>query len=148
MGEGTFMKIAFYKSTRPGISGVYNRLVRWWDQGSYSHCELVFSDGMSASSSYADGGVRFKNIEYSADNWDLFDLPEEYELDARSWFDKHAGQKYDLIGNIRFAFGFLNTPEDRWFCSEAIASALNVSEPWRVSPNGMIPIISIINRSK
>lgn len=45
------MIAAFYKSTRPGWTGLYNRIIRWWERGDYSHCELIFSDGLAASSS-------------------------------------------------------------------------------------------------
>lgn len=67
------MKLALYKSTRPGLPGLYNRLVRWWTDSEYSHCELVFSDGMCGSSSWLDGGVRLKRIELDPDHWDVID---------------------------------------------------------------------------
>jgi hypothetical protein len=138
------MKLAFYKATHSGVPGVYNRLVRWWDQGPYSHCEMVFSDGMSASSSFMDKGVRFKQIVYNPDNWDFVDVPDAYEVAARQWFSARIGEGYDLLGNARFAFGFLESPEDKWFCSEAIAAALGVEEPWRVSPNGLTSFMRLL----
>lgn len=138
------MKIALYKSTHTGVSGLYNRLVRWWDRGPYSHCEIIFSDGKSASSSYLDKGVRFKDIVYDPAKWEFFDIPERYEPAARAWFETHEGQGYDLVGNIRFAFGFLKCPEDKWFCSEAIGAALGIVEPWRLSPNGIAAVARII----
>lgn len=129
---------AFYKGTRPGLGGLYNRIVRWWDKGKYSHCELVFSDGVSASASFLDGGVRFKHIEFSEARWDAVALDGRMEEAAREWFEEHAGAKYDLLGNLRFFFGFLPDNKNRWFCSEAIAAALGKSEPWRYGPNGLI----------
>lgn len=142
------MKIALYKSTRSGMAGLYNRLVRWWDRGVYSHCEVVFSDGMSASSSYLDKGVRFKDITYELDKWDFFDVPDSYEANAREWFEKHKGQGYNLIGNARFAIGFLAPPENKWFCSESIAASLGVPEPWRMSPNGIVAILHVMFNTK
>ena len=50
-------QLALYKHTRPGLQGVYSRLVRLVDRGPYSHCELVFSNGLSASSSFIDGSA-------------------------------------------------------------------------------------------
>ena len=141
------MKIALYKSTHVGMAGVYNRLVRWWDRGKYSHCELIFSDGVSASSSYLDKGVRFKDIVYNPDNWDFYEIPDIYEPNARAWFEEHVGQGYDLIGNARFALGFLAPPANKWFCSESIAAALGIREPWRMSPNGLVAIIHIASYS-
>lgn len=136
------MKAAFYKGTRPGWQGYYNRLVRWWEPGLYSHCELIFSDGMAASSSFADGGVRFKWIEFSPDKWDFIDLPISLESDARAWFDTHAGEKYDLRGNVRFALDFMSADENKWFCSKALAASLGITEPWRFGPNNLACVLT------
>lgn len=136
------MKIAFYKGTRPGIAGLYNRLGRWIDHGPYSHCEIVFSDGMSASSSFMDRGVRMKYIGYSsADCWDFMPIPAQYELAARVWFIENRGAAYDILGNINAAFGFVPHSEDKWFCSEAIAAALGLADPWRYKPNGLAAVL-------
>lgn len=135
------MKAAFYKGTRPGIAGLYNRLVRWWRKGPYSHVELVFSDGISASSSFEDGGVRFKQIDFDPDNWDLIELPGYDEPAARAWFEQHEGEPYDVLGNI----GFLWRPISgmRWmqFCSEAFLSALGFHDTWRFCPNDAFVIV-------
>jgi hypothetical protein len=144
MDSDTYMKIALYKSTHPGLAGLYNRFVRWFDQGQYSHCEIIFSDGMSASSSFKDHGVRFKSITYTSDNWDFFEISDNYEACAREWFTAHNGQGYDLVGNVRFALGFLKAPGDRWFCSEALGAALGIAEPWRLSPNGLAALLPIL----
>lgn len=136
------MKAALYKGTRPGLAGYYNRLVRWYEPGDYSHCELIFSDGMAASSSFADGGVRFKAIEFSPEKWDFIDLPEELEAPARAWFTTHKGEKYDLRGNIRFALDFMAQDDHKWFCSEALAASLGMAEPWRFGPNTLARVLA------
>lgn len=135
------MKVAFYKGTRPGLEGLYSRLVRWIDRGPYSHCELVFSDGVSASASYIDGGVRFKNIIYNPEHWDFIELPNANEAMARAWFHLHRGEPYDLLGNVRFVFGFTKDSENKWFCSEAVMAALGFEEPYRYGPSGMATIL-------
>lgn len=127
---------AFYKGTRPGLGGVYNRAVRWVDNGPYSHSELVFSDGMSGSASWVDGGVRLKRIIYDPDRWDFLDLPPELEAAARQWFIDHDGEPYDLRGNIRFLCGIVRESKIGKFCSEAKMAALGFTEPWRYGPNG------------
>jgi len=132
---------AFYKSTRPDIAGMYNRLVRWWDRGPHSHCELQFSDGVSASSSFEDDGVRFKQIDFNPDHWDFIELPGHLEPAARAWFVAHEGEKYDLMGNVRFAFDFIPDDAKRSFCSEALGAALGILEPWRHGPNGLYSIL-------
>lgn len=128
------LRIAFYKGIRPGLAGVYSHGVRFITSSQYSHCEFIFSDGMSASSSFSDGGVRFKEIEYDTERWDIIELPNADENLVRTWFVKHEGAKYDLLGNAHFVFGFIGHSRNRWFCSEALAAALGFPNPWRFDP--------------
>lgn len=132
------MKIAFYKGTRPGLSGLFNIVTRFWLAGPYSHCELIFSDGMSASSSFLDGGVRFKKIDYDPRRWDIYtlDIPAG-EIAARNWFLQHEGHKYDTLGLAGFLVRPFKGSKRRWFCSEAIMAALGFEEPWRFDPCNM-----------
>lgn len=127
------MKIAFYRSTRPGIPGIYNRLVRWWTRSAYSHSELIFGDGMSASSSFADGGVRFKHIDFDPMHWDFVDLAGD-ESAARQWFADRVGAGYDLWGNVGFILGWIRDDPDKYSCAESVAAALGYPESWRYSP--------------
>lgn len=127
-------RLAMYKGTRPGLAGIYNRLVRWWTRSPYSHCELVFSDGISASSSIEDSGVRFKWIEFEPDHWDFIALPAHLEEAAYAWFNEHRGKPYDLRGNIQFIAARVREGRRGWFCSEAVAASLGMSEPWRYDP--------------
>lgn len=122
------MKIAFYKGTRSGVAGIYNRVVRGFDKGRYSHCELIFSDGVSASASFMDKGVRFKHIVFDDANWDIIDIPWADEKAARNWFTLKEGHPYDLKGNVRFVFGFVEHSEYAEFCSEAMANALGIKK--------------------
>lgn len=137
------MRAAFYKATRPGAQGIYSRLVRLIDRGPYSHCELVFADGMSGSASFIDGGVRLKRIDYGLDHWDMVDLPGNAQAEdyARSWFEFNQGAPYDLMGNVRFVLPWLSDSERGWFCSEAMAAALKLKEPWRFGPNGLAAVL-------
>lgn len=132
------MRLAFYKATRPGLAGLYNRAVRSIDGGPYSHAELMFSDGVCASSSWMDGGVRFKVFEPSADKWDIVDLADHFdERQARGWFEQHAGARYDLAGNLKFIWHWWPASKSRWFCTSAIAAALALppaKKPWWYGP--------------
>nr|WP_296020816.1 hypothetical protein [uncultured Acidovorax sp.] len=135
------MHAAFYKATRPGLQGLYSRAVRIIDHGPYSHCELVFSDGMSGSASFIDGGVRLKAIDYKPWHWDFLPLPLELEPYARDWFERNAGAPYDLRGNVRFVLPFIGHSAGGWFCSEAFGAALRWQEPERYGPNGAAAMV-------
>lgn len=135
-------RAAFYRGTRPGLAGLYNRLSRWLDHGPYSHAELIFSNGMSASASFMDRGVRIKYIGYTSGDWDFVTLPDRLEVGARRWFTEHRGARYDLMGNLNAAFGFVPHSPDKWFCSEAVAEALGLLESWRYKPNGLAAVLN------
>jgi hypothetical protein len=133
------MRLAFYKGRRGGFAGLFDAAVRWWTRGPYSHVELVFSDGLAASASQRDGGVRFKPITFHPDRWDF--VPVDGDEDAaRAWFAGHWGAAYDYAG----LFGFVWRPgkgaSRRWFCSEAIAAALGYGDAWRFCPNTLAVI--------
>lgn len=132
---------AFYKGTRPGLAGIYNRLVRWIGRGPYSHCELIFSDGLAASASWMDGGVRFKRIEFDPEHWDFIGLDPAKEVAARLWFAEHDGWGYDLMGNLRFLCGIVRESADRWYCNEALGASLGMPDPWRLEPNGLAVVL-------
>ena len=136
--------IALFKGTRPGLAGVVNRIGRRLDGGPYSHCEMVFSDGFSVSSSFSAGGVRRQLIKYrSVGFWDFLLIPDpagEIETSAKIWFGNHMGCLYDIWGNVRFAFGVARHSEERWFCSEACMAALGFEEAFRYGPSGMVKV--------
>lgn len=124
------MRIAFYK----GRHRLFDRVVQWWTRGPYSHVELLFSDGLAASSSIRDGGVRLKVIKFVPERWDILPI-EGDEAAARAWFDSHLGQGYDAAGLFGFVWRPAAGETRRWFCSEAVAAALGMGDAWRFCPN-------------
>ena len=137
------MIVAFYKGTRPGIHGIYNRGVRGVTHGPHSHCELIFNNGESASSSFADGGVRFKRISYSTlSNWDFVHIPDSLEANARKWFEDHEGEGYDLLGNVHFLIPLVRDSKNKSCCSEALSASLGIRDAWRFNPNDLYAILN------
>jgi len=139
------MKIAFYKSTHPGFKGIYNWLVRGWECGPYSHCELIFDDGVAASSSFADGGVRFKKIDFNLDKWDIVEIPWADESAAFAWFVANHGKAYNIIGNLHFLVGFILWHDDKKFCSQAVLESLGMIDAWRYGPNAAAAMMRSFN---
>lgn len=140
------MRVAFYKSIRPGFLGIYSRLVRWIDRGIYSHCELVFEEGLAASASYMDGGVRFKHIEFDPQHWDFVEIPDKYYKNALAWFQTEEGKPYDLKGNFRFLLWFVPQDPHAWFCNESVSEALGIEQGWRLGPNGFYSVLKALEQ--
>jgi uncharacterized protein YycO len=139
------IKVAFYKGTRPGIKGVYNIGVRAWTRSDYSHVELIFPDGQAASSSAEDGGVRYKDIVFDSNHWDILELPASiFKARAEDWFDAHLGEGYDFWGNVHFVVGFVGGNKKRWFCSEAVGAALGIPTPERLDPGTLYAVVKAL----
>ena len=146
------LAVAFYKGNRPGIEGLVGRLIRRVDQGPYSHCELLFSDGQSASASLSDGGVRVKRIDYSVvGNWDFLPLNDptgQVEATALKWAYMHDNDEYDTLGSLRFLSGVLKSNPEKYFCSEAVMEMLGFPEPFRFGPNGAASVLGHVLKTK
>lgn len=119
------MKIAFYKAW----NGTWvDKLISLVTLSKYSHCEIVFSDGLCASSSARDGGVRFAQINLNSGNWDVFDLDMGMNYDEtriRQWFINNDGDTYDWPAAIQSVFGVGQVKNDKKFCSQACAIVLD-----------------------
>lgn len=133
--------VAFYKVNHTGIQLIYSWAVRKWTKSIYSHCEIIFSNGEAASSSFMDGGVRFKQIDFDPAKWDFIDLPPALENAARDWFVKYQGAKYDLLGNLHFVISPVGDDNKKWFCSEAVAASLGIEDAYRFDPGDLYPVL-------
>lgn len=134
------MRFAFYK----GRGGLADRAIRWWQRGPYSHVEAVLADNgdgtFECASSVSGAGVRVASIPLCAAEWDFIDMPADV-AEIRGWFAAHAGAGYDWLGIFGFVMRPVGGERARYFCSEAVASALGVNEPWRLDPNGLADLM-------
>lgn len=128
------MRLALLKAPLPGIKhSLAHRLGTAIDHSQYSHSNIVFANGQSASA-WSNGGVNIRQVEYDTKIWDFFTLPGNLEARTHGWFAHHAGVGYDHFGVLRFGIPLLKESQNRFFCHEAIAAALGWSEPWRYGP--------------
>ena len=135
-------RAGFFKGTHTGVSGLYNRFVRFWTRGDYSHMILMFSDGNSASATYLGGGIAITpSLPDDNTQWDYIELPLELESTARNWFELHNGKAYDIMANLRFGFGFLPPGNDKYDCSESCMEALGFPAGWRFEPNAAYDVL-------
>lgn len=132
------MRVAFHK----GGNQIGDRIIKWWDDGLYSHAEIIFSTGLWASASFMDGmKVRGKFIIPGENNWDYLTLPAAYEAPALEFFKQTDGIRYDLFGQVRFIFAPYRGRGNKYWCSEWVAAALGLREPWRYGPNGLYNVL-------
>lgn len=131
------VKVAFYK----GRDTFLDRLVQWWTNSTYSHCEIVIGD-MAYSSSPRDGGVRAKKIAFTPEHWDFVVVPDANVGQVLQWFEQHAGAKYDWLGLLGFVIPHRFNWPDRWFCSEACAEALGFTKSWELAPCDLFHLLA------
>ena len=86
------MLLAAYKSTRPGVQGIANRLIRWRLRGQYSHVEVVFEPGDVPGHLMPDGSTR---PDEAGALWSVSSVAAER---LPEWSQRRAGH----IGGVRF----------------------------------------------
>ena len=140
-------KLAFYIGTKANPKADwFDELICIWTLYMFSHVEMVFSDGVSFSSSPRDGGCRFKNINYANTNhWVIIELPwitEGDEADIRGFCHNQDGKLYDWCGIFLSQVLPLNIQEpNRWFCSEITAHCLKAAKPSQYNPGELYEMV-------
>lgn len=131
------IRIAFYKSQYGDMLDKFISLVT---NSPYSHCEIVFSNGLCVSSSMRDKGIRFKYIKSigTTNHWDIFELKNlnVTENEIKAYFLKHCDEPYDYLGAIGSALKKDWNNVNKKFCSLAIAQSLNIY-PSHLSPGDL-----------
>lgn len=142
------MQLAFYKGKSDGFFG---KAIKWWTKSEFSHVEILFQGGVSWSSSFKDGGVRFKRIPANANKWIYVDMPmvePAAEATIRAWCASKIGSAYGAWDCARFVLPFLRSRPSQWFCSEAVLSALQSQwrflnhRPDKISPGALYKIVT------
>jgi hypothetical protein len=135
------VRLAFYK----GPGRLFDRLIRAWMRGPYSHVELVVCDlsrteSVCYSSSPRDGGVRSTVIDLTSGHWDVVDVGywDNRLTTALVWFESHQGCKYNWWSLLGYVIRpFKAESEKRFNCATAICYALGLPDPWRHDPNSL-----------
>jgi hypothetical protein len=120
------LEIAFRKA-EPSLS---SKIIRWWIKSPYSHCELVFSNGLTFSAYIEEYRTCFKNKEHLDSEWDYITLPMSIENEYKiyQFCLKETDCKYDIIGLVFTQIIPLSFENPYWwFCSEVCTAALQAN---------------------
>ncbi len=117
---------------RFGDRRLFARIICALRGGDSAHCEVAGAwaeDGTyeCVSASWLDGGVRGKRMPLPAAKWRIYELASPNSPAA--WLHSRAGAGYDLLGLLGIVFPPVGQSRQRWFCSEAVADVLGLSEP-------------------
>lgn len=139
------MKFAFKHSG----TGLFDRLITWWDRGSYSHVECILEENADGTytiaSSYPGKGVRtLTNQKLPESNWTIVSVNDGDLEKAKQWFKDHNGAAYFWFGILGFVIRpVVGGSRHKFFCSDAcMLAAYDLSDSWRITPNCMFGIIS------
>ena len=99
---------------------------------------------MCASAAPRDGKVRFKVLTLHPERWDIVDVPGITDSQMEAWFREHKDAKYDYLGLVGFVFRPIKGRSKKYFCSEAIAEAMGLNNPSRISPNDLYTAVKLL----
>lgn len=136
------VQLAMYKAR----GDIFNRLIRWWTNSPYSHCELVVR-GNCYSSSVRDGGVRVKTMALPSDKWDLISLPWADADAVTDWFIAHERDRYGWLDLLTGQLLGMHRDHRGVFCSEACAKALGLRGATQLSPQALLDACLDINKN-
>jgi len=109
-----------------GVS-LISRLIRFQTRSKYSHTALLTSDN-TVIEAWHKGGVQevasISTLHTPGTKVDVFEFTWKVDKELIEEFArKQVGCKYDFLAILRFLSRRPYTENDRWFCSELIASA-------------------------
>lgn len=113
------MYIAFYKSNFKW----WSRLIKWWSNGIYSHCE-IYNNGCLIGISN-EQRVRTKKQKLNYDKWDVFRIDFKIE-NLNKFYLKTKNKKYDWLGVLlSCVFNRKKHNIEKYTCSEWVAEMLD-----------------------
>ena len=133
-------RIAFYK----GDGDIIDKLIRWYTNSKYSHCELVLGD-IWISSSQRTGKLVERKLNVVDGHWDYIDINiSNHRLDLLK--EIYLGRSYDYIGILFSQILPMNIEApNRLFCSEWCAMVLDLDNPNKYSPGDLYKYLVATN---
>ncbi len=108
--------------------GIISAMIRWQTRSEYSHAAFLLPCGRIIES-WQGSGVHIKTLNdwEGIDSFGVHGMTNEQWEEAILFARKQIGKKYDYRGVCRFVSRRKVPADDRWFCSELVAKALEVA---------------------
>ncbi|WP_064610556.1 hypothetical protein [Streptobacillus moniliformis] len=116
------MYVVFYKDNYKW----WSRLIKWWTNGNYSHCE--FYSGKELIGISNEQSVRKLKQPLNKDKWDIFKLKKDITLEVEQFYTETQGSKYDWKGILwSCIFNRKKQNYKKYTCSEWLLNAIDNS---------------------
>ena len=130
------MEVWFYI----GKGKLFDRLIRWWTNSRYSHCELII-DGMANSADAWTNCVRAITVSgFNPDSWERVAVTGDKDI-ALEFVRMQLGKKYDWFGILGFIVPWKSGDKNKWYCSEFCAAALGIGKR-PISPQKLYEVLT------
>ena len=130
------MEVYFYI----GEGKLFDKLIRWWTNSRYSHCELIIGDMAYSADAWTNCVRSIPKSSFNPDRWESVTVEGDWKA-AVTFLDSQLSKKYDWLGILGFFLpGAVNDPK-RWYCSELCAAALSISKR-PISPQELYEILT------
>lgn len=115
------IQIAFYKDDYKW----WSRLIKWWTNSSYSHCEFYIDGALYGIST--EQSVRKLSQPLNLKKWDTISIyDEELKQYVLEFFEETKGSRYDWKGIILTQiFNMRRSNKNKYTCSEWVISVLD-----------------------
>lgn len=115
------IQIAFYKDDYKW----WSRLIKWWTNSSYSHCEFYIDGALYGIST--EQSVRKLSQPLNEKKWDTISIyDEELKQYVLEFFEKTQGVKYDWKGILLTQiFNMRRSNKNKYTCSEWVINILD-----------------------
>ena len=118
------VKLVMYKNP----TSIIGKIICCWTNSIYYHCEILFSDNITFSSSFSPWGTSFANFVEDINGQDIYnlDISKKEEIIIRQFCESENNCWYDIIGLI-FCCIFKIPIQSKywWFCSELVVAILH-----------------------
>lgn len=130
------MEVYFYI----GEGKLFDKLIRWWTNSRYSHCELIIGDMAYSADAWTNCVRAIPASGFNPNSWEKIPVTGD-TAKVISFVSSQLGKKYDWLGILGFIVPWKSGDKDKWYCSEICAAALGIGKR-PISPQELYEVLT------